>query len=201
MELMKTYLQYIKESSRYDLTPENKEDISLVNKLFEKILNNIDNIKIEYLFKPECPSIILVPINDKSSKPYDLFMAFRDNFIYLETLDPQRILRDSTATNTSWGVVHKIDVPEIEDMICKTIAKAMDNDLNKDFIGENGLIIGNDYSRVKDIMKKIVNNSYAAQKHLIEKGELVKLKEFEILPQILEDFPELKDIKKQTEWS
>lgn len=54
--------------------------------------------------------------------------------------------------------------------------------------------------RTRDIVK-YYKKSYLYQKYLINKGEIRTLMSLEINPQILEEHPEIKDFRKQVDWS
>ena len=50
-------------------------------------------------------------------------------------------------------------------------------------------------------INKRIRESYEYQKDAIEKGELIRLKDIKLNDRILQEYPEMKDIKKQYDWS
>ncbi len=56
-------------------------------------------------------------------------------------------------------------------------------------------------SKCEDVANYYLITSYIYQKDAIDKGELYLLKDVKIHPKILEEYPEVKDIKKQSDWS
>lgn len=175
MELMKRYLEYIKES---------QEDVYTK---FIKDLNNIDDF--------------VVGIDFNSSNQPDFYISDKNNTRYIIETYSKRI-RIKEFNKGNWTGEICIDTPTDTSTsyrfhnVAKILTKLLIN------CDEFTFIMKYKYEN-SEFMEMIQNiaNSYEFQKEIIEEGELTKLANIKINTQILQEYPEIKDIKKQSEWS
>jgi len=69
------------------------------------------------------------------------------------------------------------------------------------FVSWDSLTIGDFAKDVIYQIKKQVGQSYEYQKAMIERGDLSKLKDVRLNDKILQEYPEMRDIKKQEDWN
>ena len=101
------------------------------------------------------------------------------------------------ATYATIQIREKYRLEEMVDIIVKYFTKKVPFEMPKLFFGSENDFITN----IKKDIYKSIYNTYEGQKYLIEKGELKTLKDVIINDRILQEYPEIRDIKKQTEWS
>jgi hypothetical protein len=189
MELMKTYLEYIKEAVN-----SNSEEVfeSVV-----KLLNiSYKNTTMKY-FSKEFGEINFEFWQKGMVSSEEKIIHIILYWSHLEIID--RYHKHDGPTFLTYDI--RSDKPKQRQIILDLIVKYFihQNEL------EPPLYWGSEspsfkLSFIEDIYKAI-DNTYEGQKHWIEKGELNKLLGVKLDLKILKEYPEIRDIKKQTEWS
>ena len=201
MELMKKYLEYIKEHID-DADPREKW-VSDVEELFEqidKVIVNTLNLKMTI----DNVDLLDFVFTDELSNERIRFE--------LETQDIQLKI----FTYFGLGGVGTNSKMRTEDISYgKGVDYIVDNiiEIIVEFIIKQKIYINLSQFEVKpihndiflgifkhNVMKKL-KESYEYQKYLIEKGEIYKLKDVKINDKTTQEYPEMKDVKKQIEWS
>jgi len=181
---MKKYLQYIKEELSY-------KEIDIYDKSIQLLKDDYNNFKIKFKV-------------DNYSFDSNFIFYENDNIVIGLYLMPgsieivnrvYHIAGDASFTHVQ--IRDKYRLKEIIDIIVKYFIKEVPFEMPNLFFGsENDFVI----NIKKDIYRGIYN-TYEGQKYLIEKGEISTLKDVEINDRILQEYPEMKDIKKQTDWN
>jgi len=192
---MKTYLQYIKESV--------KEDIN-IRGLYLHIINKIESNLFIYHNSE----------GDRYTDGIKYSISVYGNYIHVIKYNlnlpkyrrKQEFNGITYSNKTEWvqDYYEKSKINSIYIMILKSILKDFDrlkdkiiNFLNNDVNFQDNRLEYNFYNRLQNDIK----NSYRYQKYLIDKGEISKLKDVKLNDKILQEYPEMRDIKKQSEWS
>ena len=190
MVLMKRYLEYIKENQESD-----KEMVKF-------------NGLIRWLNEGFKSDKVYMGINDPTSYGSSIgepeFTFYDENHRFMCKFDLRKWrfiiyndINDSTLIETINNDFNREMVSPMIDVIAKFIIKQhifkgfMDKTYDQNFF--NGDVVY--------WIQRLVKKTYDYQKDVIEKGELNKLKDVKINDKILDEYPEMKDIKKQTEWS
>lgn len=181
---MKSYLEYIKEGKEYHEVIEN---------LFKFIDDNFDDIDIKLVcgegdLEEKFPDFELYLNSDKDNLLKFKLVTCTEHCVRIEDENGKEYEFEFDGT---WK--------DLELKLCNYISRLTLNTTPIDDIIE---FLNTKYiPKLIHEIQKFIKNSYEYQKRLIEKGYIPELKGLKLDPKILQEYPEMKDIKKQTEWS
>jgi len=183
--IIKTYLQYITEDKKYN---------EIKDKFFEFIDKNSDNV--------ECILDFVADDIDNEFPDFEFFLD--DNFKFKISSVSESIIRISNYTGTH-PTSQEFDLSNKFQYMKDIKSKIIDymfiiiikNDI-RDLIE----FLESHYKPIyiKELQDKI-KESYEYQKRLIEEGYISDMKDLKLNPKIVEEYPEMNDIKKQNDWS